>query len=361
MPINGTKIIDLDSHLVGDVENWEHWIEEEWRSQLPRRLPRGPEERGRTVAGDRVLIESDLGRQAGERHPWARPEDYTAEGRVGLLDQAGIDIAVLSPNSTALNLLRFAEDPGLAAAYCRAQNNYMAHYCSEHPDRLTWAGAIPMQDVDEAIKELHRAVDMGMKGINQKATPIQGREWWDRYYDPIFSELQSLHVPIIFHETRNGSIGQDRFHENYFFAHMVGRVFESMVCCLTMICGGVLERFPELKVVLLETGASQMPWWIGRMDEHFEKLPHLVPWLEMKPSDYFRRQVYVGCEPFEDPWFDWAVEALGDDLLVLATDMPHWDSALPAETLKPVLETTRISEQSKEKILGRNAAALLGL
>ncbi len=138
---------------------------------------------------------------------------------------------------------------------------------------------------------------MGMVGINQKATPVQGREWWDRYYDPIFAELQELHLPIIFHETRNGSLGHERFHDNFFFSHMVGRVLETMVCCMTIVCGGVLERFPNLQIVLLETGASQMPWWVGRMDEHFEKLPYLVPWLKMKPSEYFRRQVYVGCEP----------------------------------------------------------------
>jgi predicted TIM-barrel fold metal-dependent hydrolase len=123
----------------------------------------------------------------------------------------------------------------------------------------------------------------------------------------------------------------------------------------------VLERFPELKVVLLETGASQMPWWVGRMDEHFEKLPSLVPDLEMKPSEYFRRQVYVGCEPFEDALFDWAVEMLGDDRLVLATDMPHWDASQPAATLGPILDNQRISSTSKHRILGQNAAGLFGL
>ena len=64
-----------------------------------------------------------------------------------------------------------------------------------------------MQDVDEAITELHRVADLGMKGLNQKATPGSRREWWDPYYDPIFDELQNLHMPIIFHETRNGSLG----------------------------------------------------------------------------------------------------------------------------------------------------------
>ena len=63
-----------------------------------------------------------------------------------------------------------------------------------------------------------------------------------------------------------------------------------------------------------------MPWWLSRMDEHWEKLPHLVPWQKRKPSDIFNQSVYVGCEPFEDGLFEWAVEYLGGDRLVLATD-----------------------------------------
>lgn len=359
MSVNGMTIIDLDSHLVGDLDNWEGHIEEEWKPFLPKRLPTKPDERRRTLIGNRIMIGSEVTRQNAEKPKWVRPEDLTPEGRVRNLDKDGIDIAVLSPNSPALDALWFPDDPELAAAYCRAQNNFMAHYASQCPERLQWAGVIPMQDRDEAIKELHRIREMGTKALNLKGVPVKGREWSDPYYEPVYHELEKLHVPIIIHDTKTGSLGQDRFAENFFFSHMVGRVFEGMVSCMVFICGGVLERFPGLKVVVLEAGASHMPWWLARMDEHFEKLPHLVPWLKMKPSDYFKRQVYVGCEPFEDPLFEWAIELLGDDNLVLATDSPHWDSAKPGEVTKPIIESKRLSEESKRKILGTNAAALL--
>jgi predicted TIM-barrel fold metal-dependent hydrolase len=361
MAFRGTKVIDLDNHLSDDVPSWEHWIDPAWKAKLPKRIPTAIEERSLTQVGDQVMEESSPGTVQHERPAAHSGHAATPKERVALLDQAGIDIAVLSPNSPALNYVWFPQDPKLAAAYCRAQNNYMHDFASQYPDRLTWAGVIPMQDVDEAITELHRAADLGMKGLNQKSTLVQGREWWDPYFDPIFRELQNLHMPIIFHETRNGSLGHDRFHRNFFFSHMVGRVLETMIASMTLVCGGALERFPELKVILLETGASQMPWWIGRMDEHYEKLPKLVPWLKMKPSEYFQRQVYFGCEPFEDELFDWAVETLGEDRMVLATDLPHWDSSVPAATLGPIVENPKLSETSKRKILGQNAAGLLDL
>jgi predicted TIM-barrel fold metal-dependent hydrolase len=361
MPIGDTRIIDLDSHLVGDVPNWERFIDDAWKAYLPKRVPVGPDERVQTRVGSQVMVGSEVGRQAGEKPNWVRPEDLTPEGRVRLQDRAGIDVAVLSPNSPAIDLVWFPDDPKLAAAFARAQNNYMAYFASELPDRLRWAGLIPWQDRDLAIEELNRTAASGMTGLNFKAVPIQGREWSDPYYDPIYSELERLGLPIIVHETKTGSIGQERFADNFFFSHMVGRVLEAMVGMMVFICGGVLERHPNLKLVVLETGASQIPWWLARMDEHYEKLPFLVPWLQMKPSDYFRRQVYVGCEPFEDPLFELAVDLLGDDNLVLATDTPHWDSALPEDSIKPVLESERLSDATKAKVLGGNAARFLNL
>src|SRR5882672_6265597 len=101
---------------------------------------------------------------------------------------------------------------------------------------------------------------MGSKALNVKATPIPGKEWWDPYFDPIFDELERTNTPIIFHDTKTGSMGQERFADNFFFSHMVGRTIESMVCLMIYLCGGVMEKHPDLKIICLETGASQMPW-----------------------------------------------------------------------------------------------------
>jgi predicted TIM-barrel fold metal-dependent hydrolase len=104
-----------------------------------------------------------------------------------------------------------------------------------------------------------------------------------------------------------------------------------------------------------------MPWWLSRMDEHWEKLPHLVPWQKRRPTDIFNQSVYVGCEPFEDSLFEWAVEYLGGDRLVLATDSPHWDSSQPGRVTGPISRSTKISHENKRKVLGENAINLLGL
>ena len=361
MAIDGMKVIDLDSHLVGDLESWGQTIEPEYKEFLPRRLPTKDTERRKTLVGNRIMTGSELGRQKAEKKEWVTEADLTAQGRVRNMDLDGIDVAVLSPNSPALDILWFVDDPELAAVYARAQNNYMNWYASQQQGRLMWAGVIPLQDQKEVIKELYRSRDLGSKALNVKATPIPGKEWWDPYFDPIFDELEKTNTPIIFHDTKTGSMGQERFADNFFFSHMVGRTIESMVCLMVYLCGGVMEKHPNLKIICLETGASQMPWWLSRMDEHWEKLPHLVPWQKRRPTDIFNQSVYVGCEPFEDGLFEWAVEYLGGDRLVLATDSPHWDSSQPGQVTGPISASTKISQENKRKVLGENAINLLGI
>src|SRR5919108_3320859 len=195
MAIDGMKVIDLDSHLVGDLASWEQPIEAKYREFLPRKLPTRENERRKTLVGNQIMIGSELGRQKAEKLEWVKPEDLTPQGRVRNMDLDGIDVAVLSPNSLALDILWFVDDPELAAAYARAQNDYMNWYASQQPGRLMWAGVIPLQDPKEAIQELYRSRELGSQALNIKATPIPGKEWWDAYFDPIFDELEKTHTP----------------------------------------------------------------------------------------------------------------------------------------------------------------------
>jgi len=70
---------------------------------------------------------------------------------------------------------------------------------------------IPIQDPEKAVSELHRSRELGSKALNVKATPIPGKEWWNPHFDPIFDELEKTKTPIIFHDTKTGSMGHERF------------------------------------------------------------------------------------------------------------------------------------------------------
>src|SRR5499427_3614851 len=82
MAIDGMKVIDLDSHLVGDLESWEQTIEEQWRAFLPRKLPTKDNERGKALVGKRITVGSELGQEKAEKNEWVTPDELTPQGSV---------------------------------------------------------------------------------------------------------------------------------------------------------------------------------------------------------------------------------------------------------------------------------------
>jgi predicted TIM-barrel fold metal-dependent hydrolase len=132
-----------------------------------------------------------------------------------------------------------------------------------------------------------------------------------------------------------------------------------MLASLSLICRGALERHPELQVVFLEAGAGWLPYWLWRMDEHYEILPFQVPWLKKKPSEYFRRQCFISFEADETRLGE-VISSIGPDRVVFASDYPHWDATFPGVT-DMILGRADLNAETKRKIMGENAARLLRL
>ena len=139
-----------------------------------------------------------------------------------------------------------------------------------------------------------------------------------------------------------------------------------MVAMLSLVCGGVLARLPKLGVAFLEIGIGWVPYWMERMDEHYEKhelrdeLKKEVPYLTKEPSEYVKAgNVFVTCEPDEKTLPD-CIGHTGEDLPMYASDYPHVDSKFP-ETVKLLRSREDLPPNVKEKILGLNAARFYNL
>ncbi len=121
----------------------------------------------------------------------------------------------------------------------------------------------------------------------------------------------------------------------------------------------MLERFPQLQVAFLEGGCGWLPFWLDRLDEHVERLHRLAPWLTQRPSDYFRRQCWISCDP-DDRLVATVVEHVGYDRLVWASDYPHLD-AREGPLKKFYATQTGLSEESRRRILHDNPRRLYGV
>jgi len=271
------------------------------------------------------------------------------------MDKEGIDMSVLFPTG-GFGVTRLPEKD-YATAFCRGYNNWIASVCKESP-RLRGIGLVPFQDVPAAVTEVNRAVTkLSLVGIAIGSFGMKEHLGSQTFW-PIYGELQRLNVPLLVHNARSGPAGEIRF-DTFLFKHTIGRPFETLLDCAALMYGGVPEKFPKLRIAFLECGVGWVPYWMDRMDEEWEKRQSEAPLLKAKPSEYMTRGNWFYATEPEESTLPYAIERIGDDKIVFASDYPHWDGMFPY-VVSTIRERKDISEDSKRKILGENAKKLYG-
>jgi uncharacterized protein len=341
--------IDADGHIEERDEDVRRYLEPPWdRRKTGLRPVDQPWDQ---------YIFGKLGRD--ESHRAMDPATEMATW-LKIMDEHGMEHAVLFPTGAG----NYSQNREIAfgAALCRAANNLFAKEYNTVSPRLQAVGVLPMQDVDEAVKEMRRAVtELGLIGfaILPLGLPFG---MGDAMYDPLWAEAQRLGAGIYLHGQRNNSaaVGGDRFRtfgEMHSYAFFAGLLLHFT----SVMWNAIPLRFPGVKIAFLEIGATWLPYYLDRLDEHWEKRGEFeAPHLTMKPSALFRESpIYVSLEA-EEGLLPAAVEYVGDDHFLFASDIPHWDSDFP-NNLVGLRTHPRLSRETKEKILYRNAQALFGL
>jgi predicted TIM-barrel fold metal-dependent hydrolase len=277
-----------------------------------------------------------------------------------IMDEHGMDYAVLFPTGSA-NVAKLQE-PAFAAALARATNDMFAAEYNRHSERVQIVGVLPLQDPAEAAKELRRAVtEHGIIGF-EVATLGLPYGLGDPLYDPVWAEAERLGVPLCIHADRQGAamVGGDRF-RSFGELHCYTMAAGILLHFTSVMWNAVPLRFPKLKLAFLEIGVSWLPYYLDRLDEHWEKRGEFeAPHLTMKPSQLFRQSpIYVSLE-CEEGLLAAAVDYVGAEHFLYASDIPHWDSEFP-KNLISLREHPDLSRETKERLLYRNAQALFGL
>ncbi len=374
MAKNGIKIIDAELHVMEPVDLWQRYIDPEFKSRAPYRMNEGKWDIRTVVEGEVMASMTDYNWPAmseaedsalGERYAEEIAVNFDPASQVRAMDKEGLDLAVLYPTSGMYITAKNGMDPRFAEAACRAYNNWLYDYIQEaDPKRMFGAAALSPHDVETAIAEARRAVkDLGFKAVFLRPNMYNNRPWHDSHYDPLWDTVQDLNVPVGFHETtgsRMPATGADRFPDDLGIAHIATHSVEQMMACMDIIMGGVMERFPRLQFGFLEGQCGWLPFWLDRMDDHYEwRHPYgEMQHLKIKPSEYFQRQGYAAVECDEE-FVSHVVEAIGDERLVTTSDYPHGDAKYP-ESMDRFFKLP-LSEASKKKILWDNPARLYGL
>lgn len=357
--------IDADGHLEEVHINWKERVSEKYRAMAPELRPASDSHLRLTLEGKPWPKPSGPGIGVGgpyrKSHP-RREGMKNPKARLVDMDSEGIDVAVLFGGGLG-GTIPALEDAALANELARARNTWVAEYCAENPARLKGTAVLPQQDPAAAVAELRRAVtDLGFVGVSLLPN-LRDRHMGDPYFFPLYEEAERLNIPICVHmflgrygSEATGTLRVDKF----FYSHLFGHTFEQMIALSVVLGEGVLDRFPNLRFVFLESGAGWLPYWFYRLDEHYEVLGNQVPELKTMPSKLLERgQLYFSCEADETE-LPRVIEAIGDDWIVFASDYSHFDSRFPGAS-EPIVENKLISDASKRKILNDNARRLYSL
>lgn len=370
MAKNGFKVFDSDMHIMEPPDLWERYIAPEFRSVAPRGrtsknvrdlgliFPTGEGNANRTAAtphrGRNFEKNQELYRDHASR-------GWSAEVQLEAMDVEGIDVAVLFPTRGLSVLTQPDRDPRFAAALARSYNDWLHDFCQADPNRLLGAGMISIYDIRDAVEETRRVVEeYGFRSVFLRSNIVNGKNWTDSYYEPLWNTLEELNLPLGFHEATGSRSRQsgEQFEPNFGLRRIYAQPFEQMLGLGSFLGGGILERHPKLRIAFLEANCSWLPWLLWRLDEGYEREGDIfMTDLRMAPSEYFKRQCFISVEPDEAPARH-TIEEFGCDQLVFSTDYPHGDSKYP-HAVDSFLKLS-LSNADKHKILWDNCARFYG-
>jgi predicted TIM-barrel fold metal-dependent hydrolase len=388
-------VIDCDGHILEPPDLWERYIDPKYRDRAMRirvgddgfeylEIDRKrakmtqPGVLGSLGGMGKRVEEAKRLREAAMRGEGTRPEDVRAvqpkpedtylkgaafgtmdmKERLQLLDQEGMAKAILYPT---IGLLWEAElfDAELSAAYCRAYNRWIADFCRDSGGRLIPIAHLSLGDPAEAARELERAVKDGCKGAFVCPFTITRVPHGDPAHDRVFAAAQDLDVPLAIHPTFEPvPFGIHHRYDNFQWAAWYYDLFAGQGvqhAFGTFFQFGVFDRFPKLRVVVLEAQAGWIGYFLDRGDAIFNgtTLGATVR-LKEKPSYYFKRQCWISADPDERTIAS-LMPLVGEDKFFWASDYPHPDHpGNYLEELKGLVAP--MTESGKRAILGENVA-----
>ncbi|NKB98292.1 MAG: amidohydrolase family protein [Pseudomonadales bacterium] len=386
----GRIIHDADSHIAEPIGWLNDYASEYVKANLqPGVRPSDLEElqpfihaAEKRLAGDdpdkTSALKADVFAKDSKVNPWSSFGSVDSNERSEMLNITGIEQQLLFSSPLAMTRFAFTKDEKLLEGGCEALNRGMADFCSNDP-RLMPVGFVSMSDPALAYEIAKKAIDLGIKALWVPSDAIGGRAPSHVEFDPVWALAEEAKVPIVLHIGSGRLMGpayRNTGIENRSTAGVVtaettsAKDFpvihhstERWLCCL--IYDGVLERFPNLKIGLIELGANWLPMCMMNLDigvSELGKFDENLKTLSMKPSDYVRRQVRATPFHMEDAGWILRHGNVGPDVLMFNTDYPHMEGGTdPFGDFERSLNAVDATERELDNFYSKNFENLMGL
>ena len=376
-----TGAIDADGHILEPPDIWEKYIDPQYRDRAIRvrvnekgleylEIDRRP---FKYMPAGTLSAFGAMGKSTPNRSEPDPSLTYVGEApfgsmdaqeRVQRLDQEGLEKAILYPSIGLIWETEEVGDLAYQAALTQAYNRWIIDFCADTNGRLIPIAHISMGDPQEAARELERSVKAGAKGAFFAPFTPTSKSHAHPDYDPFWTMAQELDVPVGIHpasEPPSKRVHQ-RFKDMQRWAMWHFNVHGGqgpLQAFTAMFQYGLFERFPKIKVVVLESGAGWAGYLLNRMDAVYDSPLGDTVRLKEKPSYYFQRQCWISGDPDEKA-FGHVVDFVGADKFFWASDFPHPDH--PDNYMEELGElVTPMSASTRQKVLGENVARVYGL
>ncbi|MHB8132141.1 MAG: amidohydrolase family protein [Mobilitalea sp.] len=273
------------------------------------------------------------------------------EARIKTMEESDIDMQILSAPPS---LMYYDIDIESSLTFSRKMNDNIAEIVRNYPRNFQGMASVPLQDPKIAADELDRAVsELGLKGV-EILSNVNGLQldWPD--LAPFFEKAEKLNVPIFIHPYNVA--GLDRM-KKYYFANFIGNPVDTALAAAHIIFGGVLDKFPKLKICLSHAGGV-LPYIIGRWDHGYNVRPEAKTEIHRLPSSYLR-SFYFDTIAHSTTTLEFLIASMGADRVILGTDYPFdMADSYPVESVSKVI---KLSKEDRSSILGGNVMVMFDI
>ena len=378
--LKGFHLYDSDAHTITSPRMWQD-LPPEYHARRPRPVEIGDAEglggfdRSWLIDGRLVPHPFGPGAQAGNTpagnlvpfpgtshaiHLTPGSDDVSSpDARIKDLDRLGVDTSVMFPSTI---YARLTTDPGLENALFRSYNRYIGKACQMHPKRLRWVGLVPLRDPHGACEALQEMKALGACGALVWAT-VGDKLLSDPMFRPFFDALERSGLPMCSHFGMSYTPFEDLGRGGQFAGHIVGLSFPVLLAFYAVTGGGLMDRYPRLKIGFFEFATEWLFYAVPRMDQYRDlAVANGVPWTNDVPAkrimEYVRSGNFYLSGEGDGEMLPHEMKAFGEDLYMYSSDFPHAEGR--ENTAEEVLERNDITDTQKRKLLSENARRFFG-
>jgi uncharacterized protein len=274
--------------------------------------------------------------------------------RIKDMDEEGVDAQLIVPH-----VANGHPDPEVEMAFIRAEHRFFDDFCKPYPHRLKTMLEVTPRAIEDSVKEIKRWARepwaVAIRPTLPQDYPIDHPDM-----DPIWKAADEEGLAVVHHSFALGYPGHRDLWQNPFLGRMASHPWGAMRFVAAMLCSGILDRYPNLRIAVLESGFGWLPFWAKRMDDQVDYVGYVAN-LKHKPSEYMEGgRFFCSIVIHEGPeMVEMVNHAMGDEVLMFGSDYPHSESRFP-ESVDRVLGWENLTPEEVHKLMWDNAVRAFG-